>query len=118
MAKRKSQKPKEPEKKTLFRAGLEMTKIVESGVRFRVVNPRGLNVLDLHHIQIHRNEFPREENFSLDFLNRDLDKAEAWTPKEDLTEPEKRDRKKALEELKKLQARLGKHRRLEILIME
>lgn len=51
---------------------LELTGISKSEVRYRAVNKCGIEN-DIHHIAIPRRCFPDDENFSLDFINANLD---------------------------------------------
>ena len=75
MAKKKNEKVKKVtvvEKEiVVFRAELAMTKIHNSGVRFRVSNPSGW-ATDINHIIVGREAFPIDEDFSLSFLNEEI----------------------------------------------
>jgi len=63
-------------KREIYSADLVMTKIHNSGVRFRVERQRGVKILDLHHVIIDRDSFPRDDNFSLGFIDGDIKPAE------------------------------------------
>jgi len=56
----------------LFTAQLEMTAIHPKVVRFRVTSHKGLGVLGLHHIEVDRADFPKDDDFNMDFINMDL----------------------------------------------
>ena len=58
--------------KELFTAQLEMTAIHPKVVRFRVTGHKGLGVLSLHHIEMDRANFPKDDDFNMDFINMDL----------------------------------------------
>jgi len=59
---------KKDEKKTLYSCNLELVRINEYNLRYRVVNEEGLD-LDVHHLEFDRKGFPRDDNFNMDFLN-------------------------------------------------
>ena len=65
-------KEKEKIKKVMFKAKLEMTDIGIKLVKFRVTEHEGIGITDLHHLHADRADFPRDENFSFDFMNRDI----------------------------------------------
>ena len=67
MAKKKSN-----EEKVVFSADLSMRRIAKHGVRYRVENPEGLAINDLHHIEVDRAFFPKDDNFSMDFMNVEI----------------------------------------------
>ena len=77
-------KKEEKKKKVMFRAKLEMTDIGMKLVKFRVTEHEGIGITDLHHLHVDRADFPRDENFSFDFMNRDIE-----IPKEPKTPGEK-----------------------------
>ena len=55
-----------------FEAGLEMQRISKYTVRYKVKSPSGLNVVNLDHLEIARSDFPKDDNFSMDFINEDI----------------------------------------------
>ena len=111
-------KKKKAEAEELFTAELEMTRIVESGVRYRVIKPKGINVLNLHHLEIAREDFPRDDDFSMNFMGLDLDKIGAYTEDEAerMTDEEKKTVQKTFEALKEKQAEFRKFQRFELVI--
>lgn len=58
----------------LFTAQLEMTTIHPKVVRYRVTHHNGLGVIGLHHIEIDRRNFPKDDDFNMDFINKELSK--------------------------------------------
>lgn len=64
------------DKDILFSAILELENISGKVVKFKVKGSDGANVLNLHHIEIDRKDFPKDDNFNMDFINSNLDKAE------------------------------------------
>jgi len=65
---------KKVEEGSFYSAELELTAIYHAHVKYRVVKPKGANVLAFSHVQMDRkvgdvDVFPRDDDFSLDFLN-------------------------------------------------
>jgi len=58
----------------LFTAQLEMTAIHPKVVRYRVTGHKGLEITGLHHLEMNREEFPKDDDFNMDFINMDLPK--------------------------------------------
>lgn len=58
----------------LFSAQLEMTTIHPKVVRYRVTRHKGLPILGLHHIEINRAKFPKDDDFNMGFINMKLPK--------------------------------------------
>ena len=58
----------------LFSAKLEMTTIHPKVVRYRVTRHKGLGVLGLHHVEIDRSNFPKDDDFNMGFINMKLPK--------------------------------------------
>jgi len=63
--------------KELFTANLEMTTIHPKVVTYRVTGHKGLGVLGLHHVDIARTSFPKDDNFNMDFINKKFPKEES-----------------------------------------
>lgn len=57
-----------------FAADLEMERISKYNVRYKVKNHSGFGVENLTHIQVSRKDFPKDDDFSMDFINADLQK--------------------------------------------
>jgi len=64
----------EQETQELFTAQLEMTAIHPKVVRFRVTGHQGLDIFGLHHIEVDRANFPKDDDFNMGFINMDLPK--------------------------------------------
>lgn len=65
-------------RKPIFEADLELTAITREYCRYRVINPEGVVINAFSHLQISRfgvdgkPVFPVDDDFSIDFLTRDL----------------------------------------------
>jgi len=126
MSAKKKASPKETEEKhnALFNASLELTAIYHDRVRYRVVQPEGVALIDFHHIEMERKRapkedvFPRDDDFSFDFLNADLRAALPYTEDEASrwSETEKAGAEKALEAMKKKQTEFRRFAKLHIVI--
>ncbi len=55
-----------------FSADLKMVRINKQGVVYEVLNPTGFKVQNLNYLEIARSEFPTDDNFSMDFIDKDL----------------------------------------------
>ena len=62
---------KKKKKKAIFSADVELTRINENNVRYRVLNHEGLG-LSLSHLEFPRDGFPRDDDFNMDFIMNDL----------------------------------------------
>ena len=58
----------------LFSAKLEMTTIHPKVVRYRVTHHKGLGVIGLHHVEIDRRNFPKDDDFNMGFIDMKLPK--------------------------------------------
>ena len=94
----------------IFSADLQMRRISKQGVRYAIENPEGLALNDLHHIEVGRAFFPKDDNFSMDFMNVDL------KPQGDPAEQTK-DHLEAIKSLKKKQAEFRKFLKFKLVIM-
>jgi len=102
-------------KDILFEATAELTAVYRDRCRFRVgpnthdeKDKTGLvNVTNLTHLDIPREHFPDDDDFSLDFINADLD---------ELAETDWKDDDKALSALKKKQKKFAKFAGLKIVM--
>jgi len=98
---------KEKRKDILFEAKAELTAIRKDSCRFRVgpnkheeKKPTGfINITNLTHFDVPREHFPKDDDFSLDFINSDIDKRAKTIWKDD---------PKAVEKLKEKQAEFKK----------
>ena len=72
--KTESTAPVERAVEKLFSAQLEMTTIHPKVVRYRVTGHKGLGVLGLHHIELDRANFPKDDDFNMGFINMKLPK--------------------------------------------
>ena len=95
---------KKEEKKTLFfKAKMEMTHIGTKLVKFRVKESDGLDINDMHHIHVNREDFPRDENFSFDFMDRNIEiPKEPKNPGKDAMKVDVMEYEKAMAEIKAL----------------
>ena len=100
-------------KKDVFKAGLELTTIHPKVVRYRVTNSRGFNVLGLHHIEVDREDLPKEDNFNMDFINANLPDEAIPEKNVDLESAQE-----ALDNLKKKQEGYRVYKRYELIIRE
>jgi hypothetical protein len=55
-----------------FEADLEMERISKYSVRYLVKNPIGLKVQNLSTVDISRSDFPKDDDYSMDFINSDI----------------------------------------------
>lgn len=58
----------------VFTAKLEMTTIHPKSVRFRVTGHKGFGVIGLHHIEVDRRNFPKDDDFNMGFIDMKLSK--------------------------------------------
>lgn len=69
--KKKDEKVTEEQKKVFHKSDLELVRINRDSVRYRVLNPEGC-MADIDHVQFARNGFPKDEEFNMDFITRDI----------------------------------------------
>lgn len=101
----------QPKAEVLFTAGLELRNIDKSGAHYRVTVPSGLKVDGLSHIQIARSEFPKDDDFNMDFMNANLDAIKPVNADDTVD-------KKAVKKLKDKQTQFRKFRYLTLTIQE
>lgn len=58
--------------KKIFDADLELERINKFTVRYLVKNANGLKVQNLSTLEISRSDFPKDDNFSLHFMEEDI----------------------------------------------
>jgi len=116
MAKEKKEKK---ERKVFYTADLELIVIDEKQLKYRINDGEGAP-FNLHHLILMRDDkiIPRNEMFTLDFLNKDLRQSRPYTEDEAevLSEKEKKLYEDALEDTVRLQKRyrIFKNMKIEI----
>ena len=58
-------------KKPIFSADVQLTRINENNVRYRVINHEGI-ALPISHLEFARDGFPADDDFNMDFIMNDL----------------------------------------------
>ena len=70
-AKKKTVAAKKPKKQPIFTADLQLTRINENNIRYRVINHEGI-ALPISHLEFDRSGFPADDDFNMDFIMNDL----------------------------------------------
>lgn len=125
-----TKKKSEDKSKPFYTADLELVGIDRGIMHYQILNPEGAIINDLHHLTMARylvkdskpvrTTFPVDDDFSLDFMNKDLDNAEPYSESEAETmiEDEKRNAEKAFAGLVKKQEEFRKFQRLQLTIFK
>lgn len=121
---------KKSEPKSFFTADLELTAIDRRLMHYQVINPDGAIINDLPHLTMARyvikegkpikSTFPVDDDFSLDFMNKDLENTEPYSESEAeaMSEDEKRNAEKSFAGLVKKQENFKKFQRLQLTIFK
>ena len=76
-------------KKPIFSADVQLTRINENNVRYRVVNHKGI-ALPIHHLEFDRSGFPSDDDFNMDFIMNDfIEDAEGNKPGKKMVQKQK-----------------------------
>ena len=113
-----AEKKKVEKKKAFFRAILKLRNIAGDALTYRVheIKGKGMDSMEgsdripeLHHLKIARKEFPVDDDFSMNFMNLDLDAG-------NISGKTKKEKEEALEILKEKQAAFRKFMEFELVI--